>query len=161
MQCCVLISWVAYALQVHTFGFVINKLLELFRLVTLHEFCGYTQSRECHLELVVCSSVEIRCRYDVVAGVSQRCNGHQLGGLARGGCNGSYSAFQGCDSFLKDIDSGVHDATVYVAKLLEAEKAGAMGAVVEHIAGGGIDRDRASICSWVWFLSVYKNQSLV
>lgn len=59
------------------------------------------------LELVVGSAVEVGGRDNVVSGVGESSNGHELSGLAGRGGNGSNTTLEGSNTLLKDIDSGL------------------------------------------------------
>jgi hypothetical protein len=79
--------------------------------------------------------------------------GHELRGLARGGCYGGNTAFEGCDTLLKDVNSRVPDSAVDVAELLEAEEPCAVSRVVEDIAGCGVNGYRAGVGCWIRLLA--------
>ena len=55
------------------------------------------------------------------------------------------AALERGDALLEDVGGRVHDPGVDVAELLEPEEAGGVGGVVEDVAGGGVDRDRAGV----------------
>jgi hypothetical protein len=50
----------------------------------------------------------------------------------------------------------VHNSGVDVAELLEAEKSGAMGGIIEGEGGGGIDGNSTSIGRWIRRLTSVK-----
>jgi hypothetical protein len=99
-----IVLWVSNALNVHHFGLVIDRSLKVLGVVALDELCGHTKPRQEDLKLVVCSSVEVRCRDDVVAELAECCYNHELGCLARGGGQGGNTAFEGRDTLFEDID---------------------------------------------------------
>lgn len=84
------------------------------RVVALDELGGDAEAREEHLELVVGAAVQIAGGHDVVAGVGERRDGHELGGLARGGGHSGDAALQGGDALFKDVDCGLHCPSLVV-----------------------------------------------
>ncbi len=59
------------------------------------------------IHFVLHTSIEIRRRDDVVAGVGQCRNGHELRRLSRRGGDSGHAALEGRHPFLKDIDGGL------------------------------------------------------
>lgn len=139
---------VADGLDVDGFGLVVDGGGDVRGVVTLDKLGGDTKAGEHDLELVVGTAVEVRGGDDVVTGLGKGGDGHELGGLAGGGGDGSDTTFKGGHSLLKDIDGGlgrsaassrnglnthVTDTGVDVAKLLEPKKTGTLGRVVKDI----------------------------
>lgn len=116
---------------VNRFGLVINRSLEVFRLVTVHKLRLNAQPRQHDLELVVRASVQIRCRNDVVASLCKGSDRDELSSLTGRCRQSSYTTFQRSNSLLKDIDCGVHDAAVDVAELFEAKEPRPVSGVIE------------------------------
>lgn len=137
-----IVSRVSDTFQIHRLRLVVDQVLEIFRLIPIDELCVDTQPREEDLELIVGSAVQIRRGHDVVAGMSECGNGHELSRLPRRGSDGGNAAFQGRNTLLEHIHRRlrlrltdltietprrelgfphVHDTAVDVAKLLEAE----------------------------------------
>lgn len=75
------VAWVADGFDVDGFGLVVDQLLKVFGLVALHEFGVDAEAGEEDFELVVGASVEVGGGDDVVAGVCEGGDGHELGGL--------------------------------------------------------------------------------
>ena len=98
------VLWISNALNVHGLCLVVNCRGEVLRLVSVDKLGGYAQSREEDLQLVVGSAVEVAGGHDVVSGVREGCNGHELSCLAGRGSHRRNSALQSCDSLLEDID---------------------------------------------------------
>jgi hypothetical protein len=65
---------------------IINRTLEIFRLIPIHKLCVYAHARQHDFELVVRASIQIRRGYDVVACMRERSDGYELGCLTR--CSG-------------------------------------------------------------------------
>jgi hypothetical protein len=72
--------------HVNSLGLVVNHTLEVFWLVSVHKFGRNTHTRKHNLELVVCASIQIRGRDDVVARMCESCDGNELRSLARRCC---------------------------------------------------------------------------
>ena len=144
------------ALNIHRLRLVVNRLLKLLRVLALDEFGADAQAWKEDFELVVRAAVEVRGRDDVVAGMREGRDRHELRGLAGRGGDGGDAAFEGRDALFEDVDCGlwgsggvralctgvweearqayVHDTAVYIAKFFEAKEPGSVGAVVEDIA---------------------------
>ena len=99
--------WVSNALDVDSLGLVVNCGSNVCWVVSVDKLGLDSESWEEDLELVVCASVEVRGRDDVISGVGKSCNGHELCGLAGRGGNGSNTSLEGSHSLLKDIDRGL------------------------------------------------------
>ena len=76
------VSGVSNSLYVNSLGTVINSGSDIRCTVAIHKFGLNAQSRQEDLELVVGAAVEVAGRDDVVAGVGQGRDGHELGCLA-------------------------------------------------------------------------------
>lgn len=98
---------VSNTLDVDGLGFIINGSGQVLRLVTDDELGVDAQSWEEDLQLVVGSSVEVRRRHDVVAGMCEGRDSHELSGLTRAGCDGGHAALEGRKALLKDVDGGL------------------------------------------------------
>jgi hypothetical protein len=140
---------VSDGLDVDSLGLVVNGSTDVLGFVAVHELGLDSKAGEHDLELVVGSSVQEGGRHDVVTGVRESGNGHELSALARGGGHSGNSPLQRSDTLLENIDrrlqlmsewfpgsgegyTDVHDTAVDVTKLLESEKTRAMGGVVEN-----------------------------
>jgi hypothetical protein len=140
---------VSDGLDVDSLGVVVDGSSDVFGLVAVHELGLDSEPREHDLELVVGSSVQERGRHDVVTGVRESGNGHELGALAGGGGHSGNSSLQRGNTLLENIDcrlrlmservsgsgmgdTNVHDTAVDVAELLESKETRAMSGVVEN-----------------------------
>lgn len=102
------IARVPDALDVDGLGPVVDGGRDVLGLVAVDELGLDAEAREHHFELVVGSAVEVRGRDDIVAGVGQRRDGHELRALARGAGHSGDTPFQGGDPLLEDIDRRLH-----------------------------------------------------
>lgn len=82
---------------------------------------------------------------NVVSSVGECGKGHELGRLSRRSGNSSHAALESGDALLKDVDGGVADTAVDVAKLLEAKETGTVRRVVEGVRRGRVDGDGARV----------------
>ena len=119
------VARVADALDVDSFGLVVDGGGQLLGLVSVDELGGDTQTGQDDLELVIGAAVEVGGRNDVVAGVGEGRDGEELGGLAGGGGKGSDTALKGGNALLKDIDRGTGPEE---SARLSLEVMGALGA---------------------------------
>ena len=101
------VAGVSDGFKVYGFGFFVNEGFKVGCRVSFDEFGGYAEAGKGNFELIVGAAVQVRCGDYVVACVGESGDGHELGGLARGGCNGSDAAFKGCNSLFEDIDCGL------------------------------------------------------
>jgi len=109
-----IILWIPNALQVHRLRLVVNRSLEVLWLIPIDELSRNTEAGQQHFELVVCAAVQVGSGNDVVALVGERCEGHELGGLAGGGGDGGDSAFEGGDALFEDVDCGLYGEDMLV-----------------------------------------------
>lgn len=149
-------SRVADGLQIHGLGAVVDEGGDILGLVTLDELGRDAQPREHDLELVVGAAVQVAGGDDVVTGVGEGGNGHELGRLAGRGGHGGHTTLEGSDALFEDVDGGldtcrqpcvvfvsvsvgyrgmtyIHDPTVDVSKLLEAKQPRSMSRVIEGV----------------------------
>ncbi len=98
-----IISWVSDTFQIHRLRLVVDQMLEIFGLIPIDELRIDTQPGKENLELIVGPSIQIRSGHDVVAGMCECGNRHELSRLARRGCDGRNAAFQGCNTLLEYI----------------------------------------------------------
>lgn len=92
------------ALDVDGLGPVVDELGKLLGIVSGHEFGGDAEPRHQHLELVVGAAVQIRGRHDIVPGVRQCRDDHELGRLARRRGHGGDTALERGHSLFEYID---------------------------------------------------------
>ncbi len=136
---------VADRLEVDGLGPAVDGLLELGGLGAVDEPELDAVLGQRVLEEVVGAAVERGAGDDVVAGAGQVEDRQRFGRLARADAQRSDAALESGDALLEDVGGGVHDPGVDVAELLQAEEAGGVVGVVEDVAGGGVDRDRAGL----------------
>jgi hypothetical protein len=72
--------------HVNSLGLVVNRTLKVFGLISVHKLGRNAHARQHDLELVVCASIQIRSRDDVVARMRESCDGNELSSLARRCC---------------------------------------------------------------------------
>lgn len=101
------VARVPNALHVDGLGLVINQGSNLLWVVAIDKLGLDAQSRQKDLELVVSATVQVRSGDDVVASMCKGINRNKLGALARRSSKSSYAAFEGCNSLLKYVDSGL------------------------------------------------------
>ena len=90
---------------------------------------------------IVAAPINGLLRNDVIACLSQGLDGIGHGCGAGGQGQRTYAAFQCGDALFQYILSGVGQAAVNVARILQAETGRRMGGVVEHIGRGLINGD--------------------
>ena len=91
------------------------------------------------------ATVDVLGSHDMVAGL--RDVAHRVFDGCCTGCDGEAggAAFERCDAVLEHTLGGVGQAAVDVARVLEAEAGLSVIEVMEDVARGGVDRDRAGI----------------
>lgn len=102
------VLWVSNRLDVDHLCVVVNGRSKVLGLVALDELCGYAEAGKEDLELVVGSAVHVRGGHNVVAGMAEGGDGHELSGLSGGGGDGGDTTLESCDPLLEDIDSGLY-----------------------------------------------------
>ena len=105
---------VSYGLNVHRLRLVVNGSFEVFGVVPFNKLGCYAQAWKEDLQLIIGSSVQVRCRDDIVTGVGKSRKSHELGRLTGGGGNGSDASLKGSNAFLEDIDCGLRGQTLAV-----------------------------------------------
>lgn len=98
------IPGVTNTLDIYGLGLIVDGCGEFLGLVALDELSLDSEPRNKNLQLVICTTVEAGSRDNVVAGMSEGGDSHELGCLAGRSCDGSHSAFQSSDTLLEDID---------------------------------------------------------
>lgn len=139
-----IVLWVSNTLKVNRLGVLVNRLREVFWVVTVHKLRGYAKTRKGDLQLVVGTSVQVRRSDDVVSGMRKSRDDHELRSLTGCCSHSSNTALERCDSLFEHIHSRlaqwsaivslpeqvrsapwtfthVHYSAVNVAKLLEPE----------------------------------------
>lgn len=101
------VARVADALDVDGLGLVVDQGGDLVWVVAVDEFSLDAEARQEDFELVVRATVEVGCGDDVVAGVGEGVDGDELRALAGGGSESSDTTFEGSDTLLEYVDSGL------------------------------------------------------
>jgi len=100
------IARVANALNVDGLGLVVNGSSNVLWLIAVHELGRDAQALKQDLELVVGTAVQVGRRNNVVTGVRERRDGHELRGLPGRGRNSGNTTLEGRDSLLENINRG-------------------------------------------------------
>ncbi|KAB8760612.1 hypothetical protein FH972_026604 [Carpinus fangiana] len=125
------VARVADALEVDGLGLVVDELGKVVGVVAVDKLGLDAEARQEDLELVVGAAVQVAGGDDVVAGVGEGGDGHELGRLARRGGNGGGTTLERGDALLQHVDGGVHDAR-------------------GKAYGGGVDGDSTRVGGLVW-----------
>ena len=165
---------VSDTLDVDGLGLVVDGCRDVLGLVAVYKLGLDAEPREQHLELVVGSTVEVGSGDDVVTGVGQSSDGHELRTLAGGAGHSGDASLQRSNSLLKDIDrrlyriapselchsvnlkrsTYIHDAAVDVTELLQSEETSAMCGVIEDERRSRVDWDGSRLGGRVHILTV-------
>ncbi|MGY3626735.1 hypothetical protein ACVWWI_003666 [Bradyrhizobium sp. USDA 3686] len=94
-------------------------------------------------ELVDGAAIELSRGDELVAGLEQLLQHHDLRGMARGHRQRGRAAFECCDALFQHRVGGIADAGIDVAEGLQAEQRGGVVGVVEDERRRLIDRSRA------------------
>ena len=131
---------VAQGLGIHELRIGLDGLFEILRVGRVHEGGGKPLLHQGIGKEIVGAAIEIGGGDDVIPRHGDILNGIGDGGASRGGGQGARPALQGSDALFKHVGGGVHEAGIDIALLRQGEAAGGLGAVLEHIGGGGVDR---------------------
>ena len=136
---------VAEGLDVDELRVVLDGILEVLRVARLHEGGGHAIARERVAQQVEGAAVDVLGGHDVVAGLGDVA--HRVFDGRGAGCDGEAggAAFESGDAVLEHALGGVGQAAVDVARVLEAEASLGVVEIMEDVARGGVDRDRAGI----------------
>lgn len=94
-------------LDIDSFCLIVDSSSNVVGVVALDKLGFDAETREENLELVVGSAVEEGGGDNVVAGMAERRDGHELGGLAGGGGDGRHPTFESCNALFEDVDGGL------------------------------------------------------
>ena len=97
------------------------------------------------MEEVVGAAVELGHGDDVVTAARDVHDGVGDGRLTRRMGEGGGAAFEGGDALLEHVSGRVHDPGVEVAQFFQGKQIGGVFGAVEHVAGGLVVGDRASV----------------
>jgi len=161
-------------LDVDGLGLVVDGSREILSLVAVHDLGMEAEPREQHLELVVGPTVEVGGGDDVVTGVHQSSDGHELCALARGGGHSGDASLQRSYSLLKDIDrrlykialselchtvnlkcrsAYIHSTAVEESELLECEETSGTCTAIKGERRSRVDWDGSGLGGRVHFLT--------
>ena len=76
------IEQVFVSLKIDSLCFAVDEFFEVLRFVSVHEFYADSQTFKLNLELVIGTSVKIRCGYKIVPCLKDVCDCYKLGRLA-------------------------------------------------------------------------------
>ena len=143
---------VAQSLEVDSLGVGLDRVLDLFQIVSVHEGGGDAELGQSVLQQVVAAAVDGLLSHDVVAGLSQ-C----LDGVGDGSCTGSssqssHAAFQSGNALLEHILGGVGQTAIDVAGVGQTKAVSGVLAVAEDIGSGLVDRHSTGIGSGIGLL---------
>lgn len=96
-------SGVANCFDINGLGAVVDGGGEVLRLVALDELGRDAQPRKEDLKLVVGTSVQVAGSDNVIAGMGQGRDGHELGSLTGGSGNSGDTALEGSNTLFEDI----------------------------------------------------------
>ena len=94
-----------------------------------------TTTTTTNTHLIVCTTIKVGSRDDIVSDFSNVGDGKELSCLTRGSSDGMDTTLESGDSLFKSIGGGVHDTGVDVTEFLETEETGAMVGVFEDEGG--------------------------
>ena len=98
------IAGVSNALDIDSLGLLVDGSCQVLGLVASDELGLDAVAGKHDLQLVVGAAVEVGGRDNVVTGVGERGDGHELSGLAGGSSDSGNTALEGSHAFLEDID---------------------------------------------------------
>ena len=136
---------VAEGLEVDELGVLLDGVLELLRVLGGDEGGGDAVARQGVAQQVEGAAVDVLGGDDMIAGLGDVAHGVFDGGGAGSDGQTGGATFKGGDAVLEDALGGVGQTAVDVARVSEAETGLGVVEVVEDVAGGGVDRDRAGV----------------
>ena len=136
---------VAEGLDVDGSGIGLDGGLDLREIVDVDESGRDAEVREGMLEQVIAAAVDSLLGDEVAAILAKGFERVGDGGCAGGHSQGGDAAFERGDALFQHVLRGVGQSAVDVAGVGEAEAGGSVGAVMEDVGGGGVDRHRAGV----------------
>ena len=136
---------VAEGLEVDELGILLDGVLELLRVLGGDEGGGDAVTRQGVAQQVEGTAVDVLGGDDVVTGLGDVAHGVFDGGGTGSDGQTSGTTFKGGDAVLEDTLGGVGQTAVDVARVSETEASLGVVEVVEDVAGGSVDRDRAGV----------------
>ena len=136
---------IAEGLEVDELGVLLDGVLELLRILGGDEGGGDAVTRQGVTQQVEGATVDVLGGDDVIAGLGDVAHRVFDRGCAR--CDGQTcgAAFEGCDAVFEHALGGVGQAAVDVAWIRQPETGLGVVEIMEHVAGGLVDRHRAGI----------------
>ena len=136
---------IADALGVNGFGFIRDGGLNIFRIAGIYEFDRDAEFAQSVMKEIVSAAVEIVERNYLVAGLRQSEYRQRDSGLAGSQSQRADAAVQLGQPFLKNVGSGIHQASVNVTEFAQTKKVSRVLGVLEHIRCGLINRHRPRV----------------
>ena len=136
---------VAEGLEVDELGVLLDGILELLRVLSGDEGGGDAVTRQGVAQQVEGAAVDVLGSHDVVAGLGDVAHGVFDRGGAGSDCQTSGATFKGCDAVFEHALGGIGQAAVDVARIGQTKTRLGVIKVMEHVAGGLVDRHRAGI----------------
>ena len=143
---------VAQSLEVDSLGVGLDRVLDLFQVMCIHEGGGDAELGQGVLQQVVAAAVDGLLGHDVVAGLRQRLDGVGDGRRAGSGGQSSNAALERRDALLEHVLRGVGQTAIDVSGVGQTEAVSGVLAVAEDVGGGLVDGDGAGIGGGVGLL---------
>ena len=143
---------VAQRLNVDGAGLGADGALHFLQIVDVHEIGGNAEAGQGVGEQVVAAAVNGLLGDKVAAVLTQRFQHVGNGRRAGGQRQRRNAAFQSSHPFFQHVLRGVGETAVNVAGVRQPEAGGGVGAVVEHVRGGGVNGNGPGIGSGVGLL---------
>ena len=136
---------IAEGLEVDELGVLLDGVLELLRILGGDEGGGDAVTRQGVTQQVEGATVDVLGGDDVIAGLGDVA--HRVFDRGCAGCDGQTcgAAFEGCNAVFEHALGGVGQAAVDVAWIRQSETGLGVVKIMEHVAGGLVDRHRAGI----------------
>src|SRR5215210_3624430 len=120
---------------------VIDGSPHLVQVVDVYELRGHPQLRERVSEQIVGAAVEGLGGNQIVPGTSDVEDGESGGGLPAGDRQSRHASFELRNPLLEDIAGRIHDPGIDISEYPETKQISGVLAVVEDVAGGGVNRN--------------------
>ena len=143
---------VAQSLEVDSLGVGLDRILDLFQVMCIHEGGGDAELGQGVLQQVVAAAIDGLLGHDVVAGLRQRLDGVGDGRRAGSGGQSSDAALERRDALLEHVLRGVGQTAIDVSGVGQTEAVSGVLAVAEDVGGGLVDGDGAGIGGGVGLL---------
>ena len=130
---------IRHRLHEYEASLLVNQLLDSLGRSVLRKAHLDTKVTQRDRELIVCTAIDIRRGYDIVASLCQCCDGEQNRRHTRRGCQCAHSAIQRRHTILVVSGCRVVDSCIDIARLAQLEEVGCVVATFEVICSGRID----------------------